>query len=121
MCIYDDNEPSEKVKIYDKGVELKTIEGIHSALVQYRLGDMYAPALQNGEALARATAHFAHCIKEGTRPITDGLAGLRVVQVLEAAQKSIAQNGARITFGDPRKDRPAAFYQDRLIQHITST
>ena len=120
MCIYDDNEPSEKIKVYDKGVELKTIEGIHSALVQYRLGDMHAPALPNQEALARATAHFAHCIQTHTRPITDGRAGLSVVQVLEAAQQSMAQEGRRVHFVDPRRDDPAKHYQDKLVQLITS-
>lgn len=120
MCIYDDNEPSEKIKIYDKGVELKSIEGIHSALVQYRLGDMHAPALPNQEALARATAHFAHCIKSHTQPITDGQAGLSVVQVLEAAQQSMAEQGRRVYFVDPRREDPAKHYQDKLVQLISS-
>ena len=120
MCIYDDNEPSEKIKVYDKGVELKSIEGIHSALVQYRLGDMHAPALPNAEALARATVHFAHCIKSHTQPITDGRAGLAVVQVLEAAQQSMAEQGRRVYFVDPRREDPAKHYQDKLVQLISS-
>jgi predicted dehydrogenase len=120
MCIYDDNEPSEKVKVYDKGVELKSIEGIHSALVQYRLGDMHAPALPNQEALARATAHFAHCIKSHTQPITDGRAGLSVVQVLEAAQQSMAEQGRRVYFVDPHEEDPTKHHEDQLVQMISS-
>lgn len=120
MCLYDDNMPSEKVKVYDKGVELKTIEGIHSALVQYRLGDMHAPALSNEEALSRATAHFVHCIKTGAAPITDGRAGLAVVEVLEAAQQSITHDGRRIHLsGAPQP--PAARYQQRLFHQLTGS
>jgi predicted dehydrogenase len=119
MCLYDDNCPSEKVKVYDKGVELKTIEGIHSARVQYRLGDMHAPALPNEEALARATAHFVHCIESGSPPITGGRAGLAVVEVLEAAQRSIVQDGRRVQLAT--SSQPAASrYQQRLLHHLAA-
>ncbi len=108
MCIYDDTEPSEKVRIYDKGVELRTVEGIHSARVQYRLGDVHAPALSGEEALARATAHFAHCLLNAVRPLTDGAAGLQVVEILAAAQRSIMQQGQRVWLADlPSADRAA--------------
>ncbi len=120
MCIYDDNEPSEKIRVYDKGVELKTIEGVHSALVQYRLGDMHAPALGNQEALARATAHFAHCIKSHTQPITDGQAGLAVVRVLAAAEQSMRDAGKRVYFGNSNRPDPAKHYQDRLLNQLGS-
>jgi hypothetical protein len=88
--------------------------------VQYRLGDMHAPALPNAEALARATAHFAHCIESHTQPITDGRAGLAVVQVLEAAQQSMAEQGRRVYFVDPCREDPAKHYQDKLVQLISS-
>ncbi len=120
MCIYDDNEPSEKIRVYDKGVELKTIEGLHSALVQYRLGDMHAPALHNQEALARATAHFVHCIKSHTQPITDGQAGLAVVRVLAAAEQSMREEGKRVHFGNSNRENPARHYQDRLLDQLKS-
>jgi predicted dehydrogenase len=98
MVVYDDNLVTEKVKIYDKGVTLNSIEGLYDALVQYRQGDMHAPAIENSEALAREIRHFVHCIKQGTTPITDGRSGLRVVRILAAAEESIRQEGKRIPF-----------------------
>jgi predicted dehydrogenase len=96
MVVYDDNLVTEKVKIYDKGVTLNSIEGLYDALVQYRHGDMHAPAIENTEALARELRHFIHCIKHGVAPITDGRAGLRVVSILAAADESIRQQGKRV-------------------------
>jgi predicted dehydrogenase len=98
MVVYDDNLVTEKIKIYDKGVTLNSIDGLYDALVQYRQGDMYAPAIENSEALAREIRHFIHCIKQGTTPITDGRSGLRVVRILAAAEESIRQEGKRIPF-----------------------
>jgi predicted dehydrogenase len=97
MVVYDDNLVTEKVKIYDKGVTLNSIEGLYDALVQYRHGDMYAPAIENSEALAREIKHFVHCIKQGAAPITDGRAGLRVVRILAAAEESIRREGKRVS------------------------
>jgi predicted dehydrogenase len=97
MVVYDDNLVTEKVKIYDKGVTLNSVEGLYDALVQYRHGDMYAPAIENSEALARELKHFVHCIKQGVAPITDGREGLRVVRILAAAEDSIRQEGKRIS------------------------
>jgi predicted dehydrogenase len=97
MAVYDDNLVTEKVKLYDKGVTLNTIEGLYEALVQYRNGDMYAPAIDNGEALAREVSHFLFCIRQGKRPLTDGWAGLGVVRILAAAQESIRNDGRRIS------------------------
>lgn len=96
MVVYDDNLVTEKVKIYDKGVTLNSIEGLYDALVQYRHGDMHAPAIENSEALGREVRHFVHCIKQGVAPVTDGHAGLRVLRILAAAEKSIRQRGKRI-------------------------
>jgi predicted dehydrogenase len=96
MAVYDDNIVTEKVKLYDKGVTLNTIEGLYEALVQYRNGDMYAPAIDNTEALGREIRHFLFCIRHGKRPITDGRAGLGVVRILAAAQESIRKEGQRI-------------------------
>ena len=95
MLVYDDNLVTEKVKIYDRGVETHSIEGIHQAMVQYRMGDMYAPAIATDEALKRAVQHLVFCIREGKSPVTDGAAGLRVVRILEAAHRSLA-DGSRI-------------------------
>lgn len=96
MCTYDENDASEKIKIYDKGVDITTPEGIQEARVQYRLGDVHSPALPTREALAEATAHFAQCILRGETPLTDGRAGLYVVEVLEAAERSMNRAGERI-------------------------
>ncbi|HUR71869.1 MAG TPA: Gfo/Idh/MocA family oxidoreductase [Candidatus Limnocylindrales bacterium] len=96
LAVYDDNLVTEKVKIYDKGITRSSIEGLYDALVQYRNGDMYAPAIENSEALGREIKHFNHCVKHSSTPITDGKAGLRVVSILTAAQESSRNNGIRV-------------------------
>ncbi|RYE73902.1 MAG: gfo/Idh/MocA family oxidoreductase, partial [Hyphomicrobiales bacterium] len=98
MIVYDDLEPSEKIKVYDKGITLngnpqKNGEKIHQMLVGYRTGDMYAPKLDLTEALARELTQFMDCIETGARPIADGECGLRVVRILEAASLSLSQRG----------------------------
>lgn len=97
MVVYDDIEPSEKIKVYDKGVDLVTDEDqIYQLLVNYRAGDMYAPSLKNTEALGVEIAHFADCISNGTTPITGGQMGLEVVRLLEAATQSMQAQGAPV-------------------------
>jgi predicted dehydrogenase len=97
MIVYDDNHPSEKVKIYDKGVELAyTKEELYHLKVQYRVGDMYAPKLEDHEALAMSTQHFADCLNNGEKPLTDGKAGLEVVKVLVASEESLKAKGAPV-------------------------
>lgn len=94
MIVYDDLEPSEKVKIYNKGITLSNgPEGIYQLLVDYRTGDMWAPQLDMAEALRVEALHFLECINQGQKPLTDGHAGLRVVRTLEAASHSLAQRG----------------------------
>jgi predicted dehydrogenase len=98
MIVYDDLEPSEKVKVYDKGITLngspqRNGEKIHQMLVGYRTGDMYAPKLDLTEALARELTQFMDCIGTGARPIADGECGSRVVRILEAASQSLGQRG----------------------------
>ncbi len=94
MIIYDDMEPSEKVKIYDCGVDfLKDQDQIYNILVQYRTGDMLAPRIDLTEALKRVAAEFYSAISENRAPLTDGQAGLRVVKILEAANQSMRHNG----------------------------
>ncbi len=97
MIVYDDIENSEKVKIYDKGVVVKNgPESLYKLLVSYRSGDMSAPKLDTTEALHHEAQQLAQCIQNGTTPITDGHAGLRVVSVLEAATRSIKQRGKAV-------------------------
>jgi predicted dehydrogenase len=98
MIVYDDLEPSEKIKVYDKGITLngnpqKNGEKIHQMLVGYRTGDMYAPQLDMAEALGRELREFIDCIETSKQPTADGNSGLRVVRILEAATQSLAQRG----------------------------
>ena len=93
MIVYDDLEPSEKVKIYNKGITLNNGEGRYQLLVGYRSGDMQAPQLDTTEALQAEVVHFLECIERGCHPLTDGEMGLRVVRILEAANHSLTQCG----------------------------
>jgi predicted dehydrogenase len=98
MVVFDDLDPAEKMKIYDKGIELSRNNGksVYQSLVQYRIGDMNAPAINNVEALKVEVEHFADCIKNGKNPVADGEAGLRVVRILDAADKSLKKGGIKV-------------------------
>ena len=94
MIVYDDMEPSEKVKVYDKGITITPgTDSLYNALVGYRSGDMFAPQLDVTEALRVELVHFAHCVMTGATPLTDGMAGLQVVRILESASRSMRQRG----------------------------
>ncbi len=94
MIVYDDLEPSEKVKLYDKGVTVNQHpEGVYQMLIGYRTGDMWAPRLETIEALRVEADEFVRAIQSGEPPATDGHAGLRVVEILEAATRSMADRG----------------------------
>ncbi len=94
MVVYDDLEPTEKIKIYEKGVTLERDPvAIQQMRVGYRIGDMVAPRLDHREALACMADHFMDCIGGKLQPRTDGKAGLRVVQTLAAATESMALRG----------------------------
>lgn len=94
MILYDDVEPSEKVKVYDKGITLRDgPESVYKMLISYRTGDMWAPQLDTTEALQTEVRHFLRCLQEGERPITGGEAGLQVVRVLEAGTRSMKERG----------------------------
>lgn len=98
MAVYDDVEPSEKIRVYDSGVSLKTAEQEVSAFNPlYRAGDILIPALDRTEALFRETGHFVECIQSGAQPLTNGHEGRRVVRILETADQSLANNGAVIS------------------------
>jgi predicted dehydrogenase len=94
--LYDDMENSEKVKVYDRGVDLTTADGVRDALISYRLGDMWAPRLDTSEALSRMAVEFVAAIKDGRAPLTDGRSGLNVVRILEAAEMSIKHRGREV-------------------------
>lgn len=98
MIVYDDLEPSEKIKVYDKGITLNGAqqprgESVYQAMIGYRTGDMWAPHLDVTEALGVELREFIACVRDGGTPIADGHAGLRVVRILEAATTSLAQRG----------------------------
>ncbi|MGE5412513.1 MAG: Gfo/Idh/MocA family protein [Clostridiales bacterium] len=94
MLVYDDMENSEKIKVYDCGVEmLSSKEKIRKALVQYRIGDMYSPKVNQTEALSNAVKEFISAIKENRPPLTNGQDGLNVVRILVAANVSLKNNG----------------------------
>jgi predicted dehydrogenase len=97
MIVYDDMEPSEKVKIYDKGITVTNgSDSLYQAMVNYRSGDMFAPQLDVSEALKVELQHFVDCIEHGAAPITGGLAGLQVVRILESASQSMRHRGKLI-------------------------
>jgi predicted dehydrogenase len=99
MLVWNDLALGEKLKVYDKGVEIASQQGIYDLLVSYRSGDMWAPRIEEGEALQRETRHFLDCIANGQRPLSDGHSGLRVVRMLEAAQRSLERRGAPVALG----------------------
>lgn len=93
MLVYDDMENFEKIKVYDSGVEFSSTESIHEALVQYRIGDMFSPKVNQTEALALGAQEFISAIQENRKPLTSGIEGLAVVKLLEAADISLANMG----------------------------
>jgi predicted dehydrogenase len=100
MIVYNDLEPSEKIKVYDKGVTLTDDpDKIYQMRVGYRAGDMWAPQLETREGLAAEVAHFLDCIETGNVPETDAEAGMRVVELLEAATRSMCERGRPVETG----------------------
>jgi predicted dehydrogenase len=96
MLVWNDLEADEKVKVYDRGVDITNREGLYELLVNYRSGDMWAPQLEQVEALRKELSYFVDCITTGEEPFNDGCAGLRVVKMLEAASESLRERGALI-------------------------
>jgi predicted dehydrogenase len=96
MIVWNDLEPDEKIKIYDKGVQVKTREGMYNLLVAYRSGDIWTPRVEQTEALKLMVDKFIDYIKNGGRIINDGPAGMRVVRLLEACNKSLKNKGEMV-------------------------
>lgn len=94
MVVYDDVEPTDKVRVYDKGIVINgSPEKRYQTLIGYRTGDLLIPKIDATEALQRVAGEFTSSIRESRAPLTDGVAGYRVVCLLEAAQKSLENNG----------------------------
>ena len=96
MIVWNDLEPDEKIKIYDKGVQVKTREGKYNLLVAYRSGDIWTPRVEQTEALKLMVDKFIDYISNGGRIINDGPAGMRVVRLLEACNKSLKNKGEMV-------------------------
>ena len=101
MLVWNDVEADEKIRVYDKGLQVDgnadgSSKGLYELLVSYRSGDMWAPRLDRAEALTVELAYFAKCIDKGERPVNDGVAGARIVKMLEAADRSLRERGKEI-------------------------
>jgi len=93
MLVWDDLEADEKIKVYDKGVQIKNGQGLYDLLVSYRSGDVWAPKVEQTEALKVELEYFLDCIANDRTPLNDGVAGLGVVKLLEAADQSLEKRG----------------------------
>jgi predicted dehydrogenase len=96
MLVWNDLEADEKIKVYDKGVHMNGSTGVHQLLVSYRSGDMWSPQVEQVEALKTEVAYFIDCITNNRTPLNDGIAGRRVVRLLEAADQSLRRRGEAI-------------------------
>jgi len=96
MVVWNDLEADEKIKIYDRGVEMTNRQGVYDLLVSYRSGDMWAPKIEQVEALKAELGYFVNCIMKNENPHNDGKAGLRVVRMLEAAEESLNLKGEAV-------------------------
>lgn len=109
MLAYDDIEPFEKIRIYDKRVEVPPhYDSFAEFQFSYHQGDMYSPSVKQIESLSLECQHFIDCIKTGVQPESSGAEGLKVVQVLDAASKSLKNNGARVELSAVRRRVGAA-------------
>jgi predicted dehydrogenase len=96
MLVWNDLEADEKIKVYDRGVQMNSREGVYNLLVSYRSGDMWAPKIETTEALKAELTYFVECINSGEMPFNNGMAGLRVVRMLEAAEESLKKKGEAV-------------------------
>lgn len=96
MVVWNDLEADEKVRLYDRGVDVTSREGVYELLMNYRSGDMWAPHLEHVEALRQELEYFVDCVSTGRKALNDGCAGLRVVKMLEAATQSLSKRGSLV-------------------------
>jgi predicted dehydrogenase len=94
MAVFDDLETTEKLKIYDKGAQVNTDYDTFAEYVGLRFGDITIPYIRSGEPLKIECEHFLNCVRDRATPKSDGMDGLRVVDVLEAADRSLKNNGS---------------------------
>jgi len=96
MLVWNDLEPDEKIRVYDRGVEIASGQGLYDLLVSYRSGDVWSPKVDATEALRTELKYFLDCIVRGQAPTNDGASGLRIVRLLEAAEQSLKARGKLI-------------------------
>jgi predicted dehydrogenase len=102
MLVWNDLEPDEKIRVYDKGITKPNGNGngngdhVREMLVSYRMGDIWAPRIQQIEALKAETEYFVECVEKDETPFNDGIAGLDVVKMLTAADASLSRKGGMV-------------------------
>lgn len=96
MVVYDDLEPTEKIKVYDTGFTVTSDEEREKVLVDYRVGDVYSPKCDQTEALFGMAKDFINAITTGSEPVSNVNTGLKVTRILEAAEKSIKNGGKEV-------------------------
>jgi predicted dehydrogenase len=120
MIVYDDVAPLEKIRIFDARVErpphYDTFAEFHYA---YHYGDVYAPYIKQEEPLKTECQHFLDCIRQGTKPLTDGVEGLDLVRILEASSESLRRSGAAINILSAEQDKNSRVSQfDRALDGL---
>jgi len=118
MLVYNDLEPIEKIKIYDKRVEAPPhYDTFAEFQYSYHYGDMYSPYLKQYEPLKVECQHFLDCIGNGAKPITSGQEGLKVIQILEASSASLRQNGAAVEIGYSKvsAEKKSNYMENRFV------
>jgi predicted dehydrogenase len=121
MVVYDDMEPSEKVKLYDRGVAIGETDSMYKAMVEYRIGDMFAPHVAQTEALSLMAADFVNAIKTKTKPVCDAESGLNVIRLLEAADQSLKMGGPMIPLsgnGDRDHETPRTDFEKGVFAGV---
>jgi predicted dehydrogenase len=106
MLVYDDVSPSEKIRVYDKGVDRAGQVVSYGDALTVRSGDILIPRLSLQEPLTLECRHFVECVRDRRPPLTDGASGLRVVRVLAAAQASLARGGQPVRLADAGQEAP---------------
>jgi predicted dehydrogenase len=96
MLLWNDSVADEKLRVYDKGIEINNQESLYDLLVSYRHGDMWSPKVDQAEALNKEAAYFVECIYSDTKPVNDGAAGLRIVKMLNACDSSMKRKGRMV-------------------------
>ena len=117
MIVYDDLQPTEKIKVYDKGITVNGIpEKAHQLRIGYRAGDMWAPHLSARRRCRRRPSISSHALAVVRSPISDGITGLRVVEILEAASRSIAEQGKPVRIEQRKPVRIKG--KDRVVEEV---